>query len=87
VLKVGKPGFDSLAESGQNTLNVSIHSMSVGSGGGGEGRKEPRPPWIFIEGTDKLEGGLMVLFFGLIFTVGSPLKFFLPTLLIHSFLT
>jgi len=33
----------------------------------GSGR--PCPPWIFIHGTDKLEKGLMVLFFGLIFSV------------------
>jgi len=34
VLKIGRPGFDSLAESGQKTLKViGIHSMGVGSGG------------------------------------------------------
>jgi len=27
VLKVGRPGFDSLAESDQKTLKVSIHSF------------------------------------------------------------
>jgi len=27
VLKVGRPGFDSLAESDQNTLKVDIHSL------------------------------------------------------------
>jgi len=36
-------------------------------------------PWIFIHGTDKVEGSLIVLFFGLTFFVGSPLKIFLPT--------
>jgi len=65
--------FDFLAESGQKTLKVSIHSMDVGSGRQGEAV----PPWIFINGTDKAEGGLMVLFFGLVFTVGpSPWKIF-----------
>jgi len=39
--------------------------MDVGSGGQEGG-------WIFIHGTDKVEGGLMVLFFGLVFSVGSP---------------
>jgi len=33
VIKVDRPGFDSLAESGQKTLKVSVHSMGVGSGG------------------------------------------------------
>jgi len=33
VLKVGRPGFDSLAELGQKALKVGIHSMGVGSGG------------------------------------------------------
>jgi len=32
VLKVGRPGFDFLAESGQNTLKFGIHSMGVGNG-------------------------------------------------------
>jgi len=36
VLKVGRPGFDSLAESGQKTLKVGIHGMSVGSWGQGK---------------------------------------------------
>jgi len=30
------------------------------------------PPWIFIHNTDKVEGGLMVLFFGLIFSDAFP---------------
>jgi len=36
------------------------------------------PPWIFIFGTDKVEGGLMVLFFGLVFSVdlSPPWKIF-----------
>jgi len=29
-------------------------------------------PWIFIHGTDKVEGGLMVLFFGLVFSAAPP---------------
>jgi len=32
--------------------------------------------WIFIDGIDKLEGGLMVLFFGLVFPLGPLWKFF-----------
>jgi len=39
--------------------------MGVGSEG----------PWIFIHGTDKVEKGIMVLFFGLFFSVGLPGKF------------
>jgi len=32
-------------------------------------------PWVFIHGTDKVEKGLMVLFFGLVFSIGSPGSF------------
>jgi len=39
VLKVGKPGFNSLAESGQEILKVGIHNIGVGS----RGREEPCP--------------------------------------------
>jgi len=47
--------------------------MSVGSRGQGG----PWPPWIFIHGTDKVQEGLMVLFFGLVFfSLPSPKKFF-----------
>jgi len=46
--------------------------MGVGSGG-------PRPPWIFIHATDEVEGSLMGLFFGLVFSVGPSLEIFLPT--------
>jgi len=38
-------------------------------------------PWIFIHDTDKVKGGLMVLFFGLVFfplPLPSPLESFLP---------
>jgi len=49
--------------------------MGVGSKGGG------MPPWIFIHGTDKVEGGLMVFFFGLVFFRCPLLEIFLPTLL------
>jgi len=35
--------------------------------------------WIFIHDTDKAEGGLMVLFFDLVFFRCLPLKIFLPT--------
>jgi len=64
--------FDSLAESGQKTLKVGIHNMSVGS----EGQGGAVPPWIFIDCTFKVEGGLMVLIFGLVFPVGPPWKWF-----------
>jgi len=52
--------------------------MGVGS----EARGGPWPPCIFIHGTDKVEGGLMVLFFGFVFSVGLPLEIFLPTPLV-----
>jgi len=50
--------------------------MGVGSGvQGGRGS-----PWIFMHGTDKVEGGLFMLFFGLVFSVSPlPLEMFLPT--------
>jgi len=59
VLKVGKPGFNSLADSSQNSLIVDIKKHGRRQGGA-----VPHP-LIFINGTDKVEGGLMVLFFGL----------------------
>jgi len=50
------------------------------------GSEEHRPPpWIFIDGTDKVKGGLMVLFFGLVFSFPPSSKNFLPTPLIRSF--
>jgi len=46
--------------------------MGVGSGG-------PRPPWVFIHGTDNVVG-LIVLFFGLVRRLPpSLLDIFLPT--------
>jgi len=80
VLKVGIPEFDSLAESGQRILKVGIHSMGVDSGGQG-GAVGPHG---FSVGTVKVEGGIMVLFFDLVFPVGT-LEIFLPTSLMSSF--
>jgi len=58
--------------------------MGVGKGGGGA--EVSWPPWIFKHVTDKVEGGLMMLLFGLVFfsllDLFSPsLGVFLPTLL------
>jgi len=39
--------------------------MGVGSGG-------QWPTWIFILSTDKAEGDLMVLFFGIVFLIDPP---------------
>jgi len=83
VLKVGRPGFDFLGESSQKTLKVGIYSIGVGI----RGQSGAVIPWIFIDGADKLEGDLLVLFFSLVFPVSSPLEIFLPTPLIHSFST
>jgi len=41
-------------------------------------------PWIFIHGTDKVEGSLIVIFFGLVFSVTPPLEIFLPAPLISA---
>jgi len=41
--------------------------MGVGSGG-------PWPPWVFIHDTDKVDGGFMVLFFGLVFSIAPFLE-------------
>jgi len=38
----------------------------------GVSREGSWSPWIFIHETDKVEGCLTVLFFGLIFSVGPP---------------
>jgi len=46
--------------------------MGVGS----EGQEGAMPLWNFIHGTDEVEGGLMVLFSGLVFSVGQSWKFF-----------
>jgi len=83
VLKVSRPGFDSLVESGQKLKKLSIHSMGVSSGG----QEGTVPPWIFMDVTDEVEGGLMVLYFGLVFPLEPPLEIFLPTPLIDSFPT
>jgi len=40
--------------------------LCMGVGRGGKGAVAP---WIFIHDTDKVEGGLMVLFFGLVLCV------------------
>jgi len=48
--------------------------MGVGRGG-----RERGPSWVFIHNPDKVEGGLMELFFGLDFFVGPLLEIFLPT--------
>jgi len=53
--------------------------MGVGSGG-----QRAMAPWIFIHSTDKVEGGLMMLFFGLVFPI-APLKILLPTTLVVCF--
>jgi len=49
--------------------------MGVGRGGAGRGRANPR--FSYVHGTDKVEGCLMVLFFGLVFSdAPPPWKFF-----------
>jgi len=56
----------------QNIVNTAITfcSFVIGMGVG-------TTPWIFMHDTDKVEGGFMVLFFGVIFTVAPPpWKFF-----------
>jgi len=45
----------------------------------------PPPPRIFKHDTDKTEGSLMVLFFGLVFPLALSLKIFLPTPLTDAF--
>jgi len=62
-----------------------IHDMGIGSGGRGA-----VTPWIFIHGTNVVDIGLIVLFFGLFcyfsvfFPVATSLEIFLPTPLIHE---
>jgi len=55
-----------------------VHGRQQLGTGGGRGLWSP---WIFIRGINKVEEGLMVLFFGLVFSVAllPPLKIFLPT--------
>jgi len=47
---------------------VDLPIMGVGSGG----QEVGVAPWIFIHDADKIEGGLMVLFFGIIFSIALP---------------
>jgi len=50
-------------------IRCSMHGLrQLGAGG--------RRPWIFIHSTDKVEGGIMMLFFGLVFSHWPPWKFF-----------
>jgi len=60
---------------------ISILSISFGSlanlfattvHGRRQRRQGGRAPWIFIHGADEVEGGFMVLVFGLVFSVGHP---------------
>jgi len=50
---------------------IIIETMGVEKGGRGA-----VAPWVFINDTDKVEGGLMVLLFGLVFPLAPPWKFF-----------
>jgi len=43
----------------------------MGIGRRGQG---PWPPWIFIHDTDKVEAGIMMLFFGIVFPLPLPLE-------------
>jgi len=52
--------------------DVALYICTWASAEGGRG---PWPPWIFIHNANKVEGGLMVLFFGLVFSVASPENF------------
>jgi len=47
----------------------------MGLGSGGQRGTVP-PSWIFIHDTDKVEGGLTMLFFGLVSSVGPPESFY-----------
>jgi len=48
--------------------------MGVDSRRGGRG-VVPSAPCVFIHDTDKVDGGLMVLFFGLVFFIAPPGNF------------
>jgi len=58
-------------------FTVAWGHMVIGSGG-----KEAVPPWIFIYGTVKVKGGLIVLFFGLVYSVYPPRNFSADALVI-----
>jgi len=54
----------------ENRPNVNLTafvSIAWASAAGGQ-----VDPWIFIHNTDKVKGGLMLLFYGLVLSVGSP---------------
>jgi len=60
--KIHKNGYTSSGP----LLTISLPSC-IGVGRGGRA-----PPWIFIHDADKVEGGLTVLFFGLVLSVVPP---------------
>jgi len=62
---------------------VMAHATVMGVGSGWQGGVWSH--WIFIHDTDKAEGGLIVLFFDLVFSVALLLKIFLPTPLVTVF--
>jgi len=58
-----------------NCLIVKHYTIAL-TMGVGSGEQGGRAPWIFIHGTDKVKGGLMVLFFGFVFSVGLSVETF-----------
>jgi len=55
-----------------------LSSFFGGALGRSHGSRQRGTPWIFVHDTDKAEGGLMVLFFGLVFYRRPLLEIFLP---------
>jgi len=72
-----------LPQRGILTPNPSPHGYAAGVLHTVHGRRQREAvasPWIFIRNTDKVEGGFMVLFFGLVFSIGPPENFSANTL-------
>jgi len=56
----------------QLNKQASMYNVTAWASAAGAKSRGPPATWIFIHGTDNAEGGLIVLFFGLVFSVASP---------------
>jgi len=66
-MDIERPPFPPLPMDAHAYLFNNLYSRHITMGVGSGGQEEPWLPLDFIHNTDKAEGGLMVLFFGLVF--------------------
>jgi len=58
--------------------------LTIRANAKGVGNRGALLHWIFIHGTDIVDGSLLVLFFGLFFPLLPLLEIFMPTLLVSA---